>query len=374
MKTLSRSGEINYYDELGVSSNASQDEIRDTFRALVRLLHPDQQTDKQLKKIAEGQMRKLNPIYAILSDPERRKRYDQDLQDRHPRSIIVSNAPPADFNRFLGKLAWIAAIVLSAGVLIWLASANSPIPQGKIRIDNSLDLAPVPKSPSNPVESALEIDQLQADLRTTATQRDTALSELAALRARAVAPPSRTQNRQEDHSAPVASITELSASPRIQPSASQVARADPAPLETSGIEGPGVDTPRRETGGTKTRLSGFWFYVKPAQGQKNKNQTLYLPEYIEASINEVDGVLRGSYRSRFQIMDKAISPEVNFSFTAAPTGPVINCPWTGPGGARGDLTLRLLSENSVRVDWKATELGTQQGLISGTAILTRKLD
>ncbi len=65
-----RAGEITFYEELGVSSAASSQEIRDSFRTLARLLHPDQQTDPHLKDVAEKQMRKLNRIYAVLSDPD----------------------------------------------------------------------------------------------------------------------------------------------------------------------------------------------------------------------------------------------------------------------------------------------------------------
>jgi hypothetical protein len=33
-----------------------------------------------------------------------------------------------------------------------------------------------------------------------------------------------------------------------------------------------------------------------------------------------------------------------------------------------------MSDNSVRIDWAASELGSQQGLASGTAVLTRRID
>ena len=49
-------------------------------------------------------------------------------------------------------------------------------------------------------------------------------------------------------------------------------------------------------------------------------------------------------------------------------------PWTGAAGAKGELTLKLTSENSMRIDWTASELGTQQGLHSGTAVLTRRIE
>ena len=75
-----RDGDISYYEELGLTANASPEEIRDAFRLYVRLLHPDQQLDPDLKQAAELQMRKLNRIYDVLSDPQSRKRYDETLE------------------------------------------------------------------------------------------------------------------------------------------------------------------------------------------------------------------------------------------------------------------------------------------------------
>ena len=83
--------EITFYEELGVAPGASSEEIRDAFRALARLLHPDQQTDAPLKATAEKQMRKLNRIYAVLSDPERRRQYDEALD--HECGPLVLTGP-----------------------------------------------------------------------------------------------------------------------------------------------------------------------------------------------------------------------------------------------------------------------------------------
>jgi curved DNA-binding protein CbpA len=379
MKPPNHPGEINFYEELGVSHDATAEEIRDAFRSLVRLLHPDQQTDPQLKETAERQMRKLNPIYFVLSDPERRRRYDEDLDDGYPQPILLSNGPPRDYHRILGRLVWVVAILLSGGILFWLASDNTPATNAGSRTrvsDSPLDTPLSSKLPDNPADAAAEIRQLQSDLNSTSVQRDAAVRELNALRGTAAATatpnpdPQRfpaTQNR-VDRSPPTVAMTELPSPPRLSPTpASPYGDALPAnPLK--------VDPARTDPAPANRRLVGFWFYVKPARGQKNKNHTLYPPEYIEAIITEENGVLHGKYRSRFDIVDRAISPDVNFSFSGTPNGASITCPWTGPGGAKGELTLRLVSENSIRVDWKAIELGSRQGLTSGTAVLTRKLE
>ncbi|WP_018291471.1 DnaJ C-terminal domain-containing protein [Verrucomicrobium sp. 3C] len=63
-----------YYKILNVSRSASADEIRSSFRKLARQYHPDVAKDK---KKAEDKFREINEAYEVLSDPEKRKRYDQ---------------------------------------------------------------------------------------------------------------------------------------------------------------------------------------------------------------------------------------------------------------------------------------------------------
>jgi hypothetical protein len=53
---------------------------------------------------------------------------------------------------------------------------------------------------------------------------------------------------------------------------------------------------------------------------------------------------------------------------------VVTAAWTGPGGARGEITMKMLTDNSMKIDWTADQLGSIQGLTSGTAALTRRLD
>ena len=70
---------MNYYEELGVSRDARTKEIRQAYKTLARLLHPDGQADKRLRAMAELQMKRLNEILGILADPERRRKYDEEL-------------------------------------------------------------------------------------------------------------------------------------------------------------------------------------------------------------------------------------------------------------------------------------------------------
>lgn len=63
-----------YYESLGVPRTASEAEIKKAFRKLAREYHPDVAKDK---KKAEEKFKEINEAYEVLSDPAKRKKYDQ---------------------------------------------------------------------------------------------------------------------------------------------------------------------------------------------------------------------------------------------------------------------------------------------------------
>jgi len=63
---------LDYYVVLGVSRDASADDIKKAFRKLARQYHPD--INKSVG--AEARFKEINESYEVLSDPEKRKRYD----------------------------------------------------------------------------------------------------------------------------------------------------------------------------------------------------------------------------------------------------------------------------------------------------------
>ncbi|MFB7328395.1 DnaJ C-terminal domain-containing protein [Streptomyces sp. NPDC056190] len=66
-----------YYEVLGVSRTASQDEIQQAYRKLARKYHPDVNKDPG----AEERFKDLNEAYSVLSDPKTRARYDRFGED-----------------------------------------------------------------------------------------------------------------------------------------------------------------------------------------------------------------------------------------------------------------------------------------------------
>src|ERR1022692_1072089 len=70
---------MTYYEELGVPAEASREEIRQAYKRLVRLLHPDHCGDPATRVLAELQMRRLNGILEVLSHPGERANYDLSL-------------------------------------------------------------------------------------------------------------------------------------------------------------------------------------------------------------------------------------------------------------------------------------------------------
>jgi curved DNA-binding protein len=63
-----------YYATLGVARDASEADIKQAFRKLARKYHPDVAKDK---KTAEEKFKEINEANEVLSDPEKRRRYDE---------------------------------------------------------------------------------------------------------------------------------------------------------------------------------------------------------------------------------------------------------------------------------------------------------
>lgn len=63
-----------YYQVLGLNKNATEKEIKQAYRRLARKYHPDLNPGD---KSAEAKFKKINEAYEVLSDPEKRQKYDR---------------------------------------------------------------------------------------------------------------------------------------------------------------------------------------------------------------------------------------------------------------------------------------------------------
>ena len=76
-REAANNGEMpNYYKVLGVTQDATFDEIRDNFRELAKKIHPDKTKDED----SEEKMAEINEAYETLSDKESRESYDRYLK------------------------------------------------------------------------------------------------------------------------------------------------------------------------------------------------------------------------------------------------------------------------------------------------------
>ncbi|HEX3015001.1 MAG TPA: J domain-containing protein [Desulfobacteria bacterium] len=65
-----------YYEVLGVKRDANQKEIKSAYHKLARKWHPDLHTGSD-KQLAEETIKKINEAYEVLSDPDKRAKYDR---------------------------------------------------------------------------------------------------------------------------------------------------------------------------------------------------------------------------------------------------------------------------------------------------------
>lgn len=346
---------VTYYEELGVAMTASAEQIREAYKHLARLLHPDRLSDPEQRKVAECQMRRLNAVYETLSHAEKRRAYDLTVQ---PGLAIEDDAleVATGWQWLAGKLrgpdgAWIGAGCIVALMMLYaVVDSSAHSEKANVRATPAVVMVEQKQTAQRasdrrkPEAWEAQIQQVRRKLEAVTEERDAALHRVTVLESRLREPAKRVE--------PSGGVAFPSAAVAIPES-----RTGKTVTRTSTFEEP-------EAPG----LAGTWYFAKT---RSNAPTDLYPPEFIETVIRDSKGVLTGRYRARYLVSDRAISPEVVFQFQSAPGGDSSRIPWTGPGGSTGEVKLKLLTANSMEVAWVAHDLGTSLGLAYGTAVLIR---
>jgi hypothetical protein len=328
---------MDHYEELGISPSASNEEIRQAYKNLARILHPDQHQGGEQKRLAECQMKRLNGVVGVLTDPVLRAQYDRGVQ-LPPIPSAVLKQPVGRVAPRLSTWLWVATAAIGACAVMWYLRHNSGSAGG----------------PRVIVQAEGAVSHTPA-----AAARAPGISKTRARRKRlraveAVRKPGESSAWQKGRRR--AAVIEALPPPSL-------VEVEIQPIEAAFSLPSIMEAPLGRFGGT-------WEYVPPASPPDKR---LYPPEFIETVIEEASGALRGRYRARYDVANRAIFPEVDFRFEgrAGPEGATLH--WVGEGDSSGEVQLNLLSGSAMKVTWKATSLGSRFGLSSGTAVLVRRV-
>jgi hypothetical protein len=354
---------MDYYEELGVDRSASADEIRQAYKHLVRLLHPDHCSDDRVRPLADLQMKRLNGVLRILTNPAEREIYDRSVfggvcSQGMPPIFAVPLPPMPPPSRRTPAWFWPLAGAAAFLVLATLLSYTPQSPPRQIAIPEQ----PIVIGPSPPKKTIPKVvgSRVQGPIARNTTP--------APLPAGNLPEPPVTPDVDDtppDASPPTALTNDL------QVISTETSNIGALAGHTAQIPLPAAPVLEPAHAPPGPRLAGVWLLAPSPHARSNG---VYPPEYIELSLTEESGILHGRYRARYRILDQAISPWVSFQFEGQAGPDRASLPWSGTGGAKGEVRLRLLTPGTLEVSWTANQLGEELGLISGTATLVRKLD
>ena len=363
---------MTHYDEFGLTPAALPEEIQRAHRNLARLLHPDPIQDEELRRLAENQLKRLNHVYSVLIDPVRRRSYDLQLSNNSRSGAGMEFAlvppyrypppPPPPQVALWRRVRWHVPVVAGLSLLAgFQAAVTYGTPERVVFVDR---LPPAPllgaaiPLPSGPGEDgplpATNTRDLRSMLNQALHERDMALAKL------------------QVRPAPAALLAEA-ANPQVQaaPGAAAAAAAAAEPPRGNNAVGAAMPPPLADPGRKMAQgnLAGTWIYS--ALGARLSPDDQYPAEYIELVLGERDDLVSGRYRARYKVADRALSPEVEFFFHGSSAGDR-RYGWRGNGGAKGEIHLKLLSDNALSLNWFTSQLGQHPMLGSGTAVLVRR--
>ena len=350
---------MNYYEELGVSRTASLAEIRQAYKALVRVLHPDQQQEEHLKRLSELQLRRLNHMLQVLSDPCQRRPYDLSLDRLLPVLLRDDTLQKVSLSEFRGVR---LQLRLKPGVLVWLLIAGIAISAGVFwfRAPEQAYPEPVRVTEVKPVQQARKTTNVPMPTQHEPLEREHIehrSTEPRSIEPKSIEPVSALANTSREPKRPPESVQANSA-------AATVPATVPAPQPGE----PALVASEVAPKAPEYSMSGKWLYV---MRHDNAKKGMYPPEYIEMLITRQAGLLKGRYHATYKVTDRPISSEVNFQFEGKQSNAVAVLPWFASNGSRGELRLKRISDDSLEVNWITTSFGNANTLASGTAVLYR---
>lgn len=337
--------EMTYYEEFCVRQDASVEEIRQAYRMLIRILHPDIQEDSRLKILAECQVKRLGELAAILVNPQRRQKYDDSLSRAH--RMLVHSTVPVEIG--IAQI-WKGAQRFTShhwfGILIGMTVVALVLWNGTSRYTNDALSEAAPRGeaameahPSHPVLVPREPVK-------NALPPNTPLGRHG--RAYGVETPFPLA-KQEQVEASIAAANEIAPANRIAASPKTIILLAPAPQP----------------------FAGRWLY-SPGSDATEPGQ--YAARYVEFVLVEEGDRLVGDYRALYKITDQAVSSEVAFRVFGwvPPVGASATLSWTSHAGGTGMAKLKLQAPGVMHLTWWTTQFGRQAVLASGTAVLLRQ--
>lgn len=319
---------MTYYEELGVPEDASTEEIRKAFRTLSRMLHPDLQPEGSTRRLAQAQMQRLNHVVDTLCDEDKRAEYDASL------GSMVEAGPVAKREEWL----WPALLCVLALVGVWLW--RMPPRGAEAAMAAGDEGAVILSSPGNSVRKAPQLEPNLGEVVTPPAAIRPKLSVAKGFR------------EPEKATLPDPPELQMQALAKIEPY-----------LE------PQIPLLPNHMASSVHRLDGIWLYAmdprsKPAVWS-------YAAEYVELKVQEHNGELVGSYRSRYKVPDRLVRPEVSFRFRGSARENEFE--WR-EGVLRGKIHLVLQGEDVLEASWRVVENGSMAGLAAGSATLMRRQD
>ena len=353
---------MTYYEELGVRQDAPLEDIRQAYKLLARLLHPDNQVEPALQPIAQRQMQRLVEVVAVLSDPGKRSQYDEMLAMRNNRlpaqcrrQAISASVPPRwrESNNRAAELAlrhwfWILNGLFVVTFGTWAFVQGNP---------GAADHSRVQSGGWQGTSMAHQSSQKKSSQRTNQPQRQRTsviVNSSPALAAEGI---------------PITELPPLTPpKPLLFPPATET--IPPTLLTFPELPAESAKPQDMAPLPKVSSFAGRWLY-SPQPGDVSE-RGMYSAVYVELLLAEHAGELMGDYRARYNVPDRAVSPEVTFTIRgeagSATSGKVS---WRSDDNAKGQAEMTLRAPDVLNINWWTTEFGRHATLGSGTAALIR---